>query len=104
MDMIAERLGLDPVAFRRKNLLRDDDLFATGEKLVGMHYEELLDRAAASVNWTERDARWLATDRGTNNKVPLRRGKGLALVIKRRSLLQPLPRLSSSMKMAVSTS
>ena len=82
MDMIAERLGLDPVAFRRKNLLRDDDLFATGEKLDGMHYEELLDRAAASVNWTERDARWFATDRGPNNKVPLRRGKGLALVIK----------------------
>ena len=83
MDMIAERLGLDPVAFRRKNLLRDGDLFATGEKLAGMHYDELLDRAAASVNWTERDARWLATDRGrTMTKVPLRRGKGLALVIK----------------------
>ena len=82
MDMIAERLGLDPVDFRRKNLLRDDDIFATGEKLDGMHYEELLDRAAASVNWTERDARWLATDRGANHKVPLWRGKGLALVIK----------------------
>ena len=46
MDMIAERLGLDLVEFRRKNLLRDGDLFATGENLEGMHYDALLDRAA----------------------------------------------------------
>ena len=50
--MIAERLGLDPVQLRRKNLLRDGDLFATGETLAGMHYDELLERAAASINWS----------------------------------------------------
>jgi CO/xanthine dehydrogenase Mo-binding subunit len=80
MDMIAEKLGLDPVEFRRKNLLRDGDFFATGEKLDGMHYDELLDRAAASVNWTPKDARWL--NRGSNGNSSLRRGKGLGLVIK----------------------
>src|SRR6266404_3525671 len=58
MDMIAEHLDLDPVEFRRKNLLHDGDLFATGEKLADMHYDELLDRAAVSVNWTAKDARW----------------------------------------------
>jgi CO/xanthine dehydrogenase Mo-binding subunit len=62
--------------------LRDNDLFATGEKLDGMHYDKLLDQAAASVNWTTRDARWLDTHRAANNKTSLRRGKGLALVIK----------------------
>jgi CO/xanthine dehydrogenase Mo-binding subunit len=81
MDMIAERLGLDPVEFRRKNLLQDGDSFATGERLDGMHYDALLDRAIASVNWTTKDARWLNGDRQTDGK-PLRRGKGLALVIK----------------------
>ncbi len=60
MDKIAERLGLDPVELRRKNLLRDGDLFATGEKLAGMHYDELLERAAASMNWSPSDARWLS--------------------------------------------
>src|SRR5438445_6209924 len=80
MDMIAERLRLDPVELRRKNLLRDGDLFATGEKLDGMHYDELLDRAAVSVNWTAKDARW--REQVTNKKGPLCRGKGLALVIK----------------------
>ncbi|MEA2658969.1 MAG: hypothetical protein QOF64_1565, partial [Candidatus Binatota bacterium] len=58
MDKIAEHLGLDPVQLRRRNLLRDGDLFATGEKLAGMHYDELLERAAASINWSPSDARW----------------------------------------------
>src|SRR5215831_5573946 len=82
MDLMAERLGIDPVEFRRKNLLRDGDSFATGENLDGMHYDELLNQAAASVNWTARDARWLAAPRGADNQTSLRRGKGLALVIK----------------------
>jgi CO/xanthine dehydrogenase Mo-binding subunit len=82
MDQIAERLGLDPVEFRRKNLLRDHDLFATGEELADMHFDELLDRAAAGVNWSLRDASWLNRDLSANTDSPLRRGKGLALVIK----------------------
>jgi len=82
MDLIAERLGLDPVDFRRKNLLRDDDCFATGERLADMHYDELLDQAAASVQWTSSDARWLKKDRPSQEKDIVRRGKGLALVIK----------------------
>ena len=82
MDKIAEHLGLDPVQLRRKNLLRDDDLFATGEKLAGMHYDELLERAAASINWSPNDARWLSQSDSQSEHRPVRRGKGLALVIK----------------------
>jgi CO/xanthine dehydrogenase Mo-binding subunit len=82
MDRIAEELCLDPVEFRRKNLLRDDDLFATGEKLADIHYDELLERAAAAVNWSSSDARWLNQDGAPARQSGLRRGKGLALVIK----------------------
>jgi CO/xanthine dehydrogenase Mo-binding subunit len=82
MDIMAERLSLDPTEFRRKNLLRDGDSFATGENLDGMHYDELLNQAAASVNWTARDARWLGAPWATDCQTSLRRGKGLALVIK----------------------
>ncbi len=80
MDMIAERLGLDPVAFRRQNLVRDGDVFATGEKLTDLHYDALLNQAADAVNWTTADARWLRAP--TESHSSLRRGKGLALVIK----------------------
>src|SRR5207247_8166659 len=44
MDMIAERLGIDPLEFRRKNLLRDHDLFATGEERSEEHTSELQSR------------------------------------------------------------
>jgi CO/xanthine dehydrogenase Mo-binding subunit len=82
MDLIAERLALDPVELRRRNLLRDDDFFATGEKLADMHYDELLDQVASSIEWTSSDARWLDGNRPSNKKDIIRRGKGLALVIK----------------------
>ncbi|HYT55634.1 MAG TPA: xanthine dehydrogenase family protein molybdopterin-binding subunit [Verrucomicrobiae bacterium] len=82
MDRIAEDLRLDPVEFRRKNLLRDDDLFATGEKVADMHYDELLERATAAVNWSRNDARWLNQNGAPARQSKSRRGKGLALVIK----------------------
>jgi CO/xanthine dehydrogenase Mo-binding subunit len=82
MDMIAERLGVDPVALRRRNLLHDGDLFATGEKLHGIHYDALLDRAAAAVNWGPNDAYWLREERAASRQGTVRRGKGIAMVIK----------------------
>ena len=82
MDMIAERLGLDPLEFRRKNLLRDHDVFATGEELVDIHFHELLERAAASIDWSSDNARWLNRRQEQPKSNPLRRGKGLAMVIK----------------------
>lgn len=85
MDMIAERLGLDPVALRRKNILRDGDRFATGEELSDLHYDELLDRTASAVEWTPNDAPWL-TSKPTGSDGPRsggkHRGKAVTLVIK----------------------
>jgi CO/xanthine dehydrogenase Mo-binding subunit len=82
MDMIAERLSLDPVELRRKNLLRNGDSFATGEKLADMHYDELLDQVATDLQWTSSDARWFNKNHPVPEKDTTRRGKGLALVIK----------------------
>ncbi|MBM4296353.1 MAG: xanthine dehydrogenase subunit D, partial [Deltaproteobacteria bacterium] len=82
MDMIAERLGVDPVSLRRKNLLRDGDLFATGEKLSDMHFDELLNQTAANLSWQPSDARWGAGNRNLPQSGAICRGKGLALVIK----------------------
>jgi CO/xanthine dehydrogenase Mo-binding subunit len=51
MDMIAERLGMDPVEFRRKNLVHDGDTFTTGQVMANLHYDELLDDAVRAVGW-----------------------------------------------------
>jgi CO/xanthine dehydrogenase Mo-binding subunit len=82
MDMIAERLAVDPVSLRRQNLLHNGDLFATGEKLEGIHYDALLDQAAASISWTPTDAHWRRDEQSSDQQGSIRRGKGIALVIK----------------------
>jgi CO/xanthine dehydrogenase Mo-binding subunit len=82
MDMIAERLGIDPIEMRRKNLLRDGDSFATGEKMAHMQFDELLNKAAADLQWQASDARWTSGNRLSAQTGATRRGKGLALVIK----------------------
>ncbi len=74
MDMIAERLGMNPYELRKKNLLQEGQTFATGEVVEDCHFDELLDRAAAGIGW---DA----------NEKPVRNGskvraKGLSCIIK----------------------
>jgi CO/xanthine dehydrogenase Mo-binding subunit len=65
MDLLAERLGADPLDLRLQNLLRDGDAYCTGETMRDVHFAECLEAVAEAIGW-HRD----------------RRGKGLALVIK----------------------
>ncbi len=73
LDDIAADLGIDPVELRRRNLLREGDVYATGEALHDVHFTELLDEVANAIEWDEKPA-------PTNGTVV--RGKGVALMIK----------------------
>jgi carbon-monoxide dehydrogenase large subunit len=68
MDMIARRIGMDPVAFRMKNLLHEGDSIATGQPAHSVGVEECLRLVAKEIGWGERS--------GPD------RGKGIALVMK----------------------
>ena len=74
MDEIADALGLDPVEFRKRNLLREGDRFATGERMRQSHWAELLERSAKAVEY-DRDRRVVVDE----NRV---RGKGVAVILK----------------------
>jgi CO/xanthine dehydrogenase Mo-binding subunit len=65
MDVLAERLEMSPLELRRKNLLRDGDVFATGEVMHDVQFERCLQAAADAVEY-ERD----------------RTGKGLCVLLK----------------------
>ncbi len=55
MDQLAEKLGLDPLEFRRRNILKRNDITATGQKLdcsVGL--EDTLDRVIQASGWNPR--------------------------------------------------
>jgi CO/xanthine dehydrogenase Mo-binding subunit len=64
-DMLAERLGMDPLELRLRNVLRDGDVFCTGETMHDVRFAECLERAAEAVGWEEG-----------------RRGKGLCVLLK----------------------
>ena len=72
-DLIARALGVDPVEFRRRNILRDGRLQATGTAMKDAAIAEVLDAVAARMSWTA------PFDRGGGT---LRRGRGVAIGFK----------------------
>lgn len=51
MDMMAKELGLDPYAFRLRNILQDGDTTPVGGTLQHIRAEETLRKAAAAAEW-----------------------------------------------------
>jgi CO/xanthine dehydrogenase Mo-binding subunit len=72
-DMIARALALDPVEFRRRNILRDGRPQATGTVMQDAAIGPVLERLAARMNWSR------PYDRGSGT---VRRGRGLAIGFK----------------------
>ena len=54
MDMIAERLGVDPLEFRIKNLLKKGDLYTAGDTPVDCDLKEGLLKVADAIKWREK--------------------------------------------------
>jgi CO/xanthine dehydrogenase Mo-binding subunit len=65
MDALARRLEISPLELRRRNLLHDGDVFATGEVMHDVQFERCLQAAADAVDY-ERDPK----------------GKGLCVLLK----------------------
>jgi len=72
-DMMARALRLDPIEFRRKNLLHDGRPQATGTLMKDAAIEAVLDRLALRMNWSR------PFDRGSGT---VKRGRGIAIGFK----------------------
>ena len=75
MDIMAHRLGIDPVEFRRRNALKSGQPQATGTIPSDANTETVLDEVARLIRWSE------PRDRGGEGQ-PRRRGRGIAIGIK----------------------
>lgn len=73
MDVIASKLGLNPVEFRQRHLLRKGELNAIGERMEGICYDRCLLEAAKSIGFGKGVAG------GVSNKGVWRKGKGIAV-------------------------
>ncbi len=69
MDVIAKRLGCDPLQLRLKNLLKRGEELIPGDLPVDCDFAEGIGKAAGAIQW------------GAKSKSP-RRGRGLACVVK----------------------
>ena len=73
MDMMARDLEIDPVEFRRKNLLREGQVHAGGQVLEDAPIEKVMDKVLERMNW------FAPFDKGSG---VVRRGRGFAIAIK----------------------
>jgi CO/xanthine dehydrogenase Mo-binding subunit len=72
-DIMARELGIDPIEFRRKNLLRDGRPQATGTVMRDAAIEKVLERLEALMDWKT------PLNRGTGT---IRKGRGIAVGFK----------------------
>jgi CO/xanthine dehydrogenase Mo-binding subunit len=72
-DMMARELGLDPVEFRRRNLLRDGRPQATGTVMRDAALEKVLDRLETLIDWKKPLE---------NTSKTLKKGRGVAIGFK----------------------
>jgi CO/xanthine dehydrogenase Mo-binding subunit len=72
-DMIARAIQIDPIDFRRRNVLREGRPQATGTLMRDAAIDLVLERLAARMNWS------MPFDRGSGT---IRRGRGIAIGFK----------------------
>jgi carbon-monoxide dehydrogenase large subunit len=70
MDIIAEKLGMDPVQLRRKNLLREGDRNCMGMETHSIGAEQCLEKVAEWIGWNKKPVAGVG---------PWKTGKGIAL-------------------------
>jgi CO/xanthine dehydrogenase Mo-binding subunit len=73
MDIMARALKLDPAEFRRKNLLKEGGVHATGHPIQDAPFDKVLDAVLERLKWSQ------PFDRGDG---PIRRGRGFGVAIK----------------------
>jgi CO/xanthine dehydrogenase Mo-binding subunit len=76
MDVVAAAIGMDPIEFRRRNLIADGETTATGQVIAdGVDRAALLDRAVEIASWRDKES---DHERLARSDPWIRRGMGVA--------------------------
>ncbi len=79
MDLVARRLGMDPIAFRRKNLMHDGDISPIGHALPHIKSDETLAQALTASGYLKPKRKYLGRGLALAQWLPLG-GEGHAFV------------------------
>jgi len=83
MDQLAEKIGMDPAEFRRRNCVRTGDVILTGMEMPAVDLVACIDRVAEAIHWDERSRGGSETRPYTRPSAPhKKRGKGMAIMWK----------------------
>ena len=80
LDILAEKLGMDPADLRLRNVIRQGEISVHGWQMDSCAIDECIKKAVAAVNWKHY--------REGTEKGPIRRGVGLACAIHSTSVRQ----------------
>jgi CO/xanthine dehydrogenase Mo-binding subunit len=83
MDMIAARMGIDPLELRMRNLLAEGEASMVGTPAHDLHFRELLEGVAGRIGWGGSRSVASAAATGESRRGARKvRGKGLSCIIK----------------------
>ena len=83
MDRLAEKLGLDPVTIRERNLLREGSLLSVNTPLPpGIDLGRMLDACARAAGWSCVNGEWSRPEPSPASSPTRKRGVGLAIGFK----------------------
>jgi CO/xanthine dehydrogenase Mo-binding subunit len=73
MDQLAEKIGMDPAEFRRRNCVKSDQTILTGMKMPPIDLVACIDKATKAIDWGRRES---------PSAPHKKRGKGIAIMWK----------------------
>ncbi len=80
MNKLAEKLNLDPVEFRMRNLIHDGETLSVGTPLPpGVTIDKVAERCALEAGWTKTDSGWQRPAKKNDDKKPVEKGLGFAV-------------------------
>jgi CO/xanthine dehydrogenase Mo-binding subunit len=83
MNKIAEKLGIDPVEIRMKNLLHEGSLLSVGTPLPkGVSIDKVLENCALAAGWTKTTSGWKKPEGTTIGNGLIRKGLGISCAFK----------------------
>ncbi|HVP21459.1 MAG TPA: xanthine dehydrogenase family protein molybdopterin-binding subunit [Anaerolineaceae bacterium] len=79
VDKLAEKLGLDPVELRMRNLIKEGDLLSVGTPLPkGVTIDKVVEKCVLAAGWVKTEAGWKKPELAPSAKSNIRRGIGFA--------------------------
>ena len=79
IDSVAHQMGIEPVEFRKKNVLLRGEFVAKGTPAMDTDYLELMSRTMAAIGWDGTSSRKGQSDAAISSKSKWVKGRGMAL-------------------------